>query len=251
MKLPISLVVIAKNEEKSLPQCLASCSWVQDIVVVDSDSSDRTVEVAQKLGARVIVKPWMGFGLQKRFAVEQAKFDWVICLDADEQVSESLQAEILARFEKLDPSTGYYLPRKSYHMGRWITHGGWYPDYQLRLFNRTAGNWNDAPIHEKVIVSKSDRLSEPLYHLLFENLADQINTNNRYSSLQAEQHFSKGQKFNLYKLVIKPWVKFIECYFLKLGFLDGLPGFVIAVGAGYSVFIRWAKVWELERKKNA
>ena len=251
MKLPISLAVIVKNEENNLPQCLASCAWVQDIVVVDSDSTDRTVEVAQKLGARTFQKSWMGFGPQKRFAVEQAKFDWVLCLDADEVLSEALQAEIQNKFNQLDPQTGYLLPRKSYHMGRWITHGGWYPDWQLRLFNRQAGNWNDSQIHEKVVVSKTAKLTKPLFHFLFENLADQINTNNRYSSLQAQEAFKKGQKFSFYKLIIKPWVKFVECYFLKLGLLDGLPGFVIAVGAGYSVFLRWAKVWELERKKNA
>lgn len=246
MQLPLSLVVITKNEEKNLSRCLKSVEGLSDIVVVDSDSTDRTCEFAQKMGARVLKKDWMGFGKQKRYAVEQAKNDWVLCLDADEALSDSLKSEIQNIFSQLDPGTGYLLPRKSFHLGRWIGHGGWYPDYQLRLFNRKHLQWNEEPIHEKVVATKTAALKNPILHYLFEDLRDQIETNNRYSSLLAEKDFKNGKKFSFLKLLIKPKVKFLECYVLKLGFLDGLPGFIIAVGAAYSIFLRWAKLWELE-----
>lgn len=250
MKLPVSLVVITLNEERNIERCLRSVPWASDIVVIDSGSQDRTAELAEKLGARVIQEKWRGFGPQKAFGVSQAQYDWIINLDADEELSPELSDEIQTQFKNLDPETGYLIPRKSKYLGRWILHGGWYPDYQLRLFNRIHSNWDSAPIHEKVIAHKIDKLKKPMHHYVFRQISDHVQTNNRYSGLQADAHFQKGQKFSYFKLIFKPWTKFIECYFLKLGFLDGLPGFIIAIGAAYSVFIRWAKVWELESGLN-
>jgi hypothetical protein len=176
--------------------------------------------------------------------------DWVLNLDADEELSPELQAEIISRFQSLDSQTGYLFPRKSFHMGRWILNGGWYPDRQLRLYHRAFSNWSENQIHERVIVKREESFSKPILHYVFKNLSDQIQTNNRYSSLQAEIQAKRGDRFSLLKLIVKPWSKFLECYFLKQGFRDGLPGFVIAVGAGYSVFLRWAKIWEIERVQN-
>jgi hypothetical protein len=180
--------------------------------------------------------------------VKQAKNDWILSLDADEVISDELKNEIQQRFSALDAKTGYLIPRKSWHLGRWILHGGWYPDYQLRLFNRQHSQWNQALIHEKVIATQTAKFSQPILHYLFEDLADQVETNNRYSGLLAAEHFKKSQKFSYLKIIHKSVFKFFECYFIKKGFLDGFPGFVIAVGAAYSVFIRWAKLWELEQK---
>lgn len=250
MKLPISLIVITLNEERNIERCIRSVPFASDVVVVDSGSQDRTCEIASSLGARVLEKAWMGFGPQKKFATEQARHDWILSLDADEVLSPELAKEIQDRFSTFDPKTGFEMPRKSWHLGRWIQHGGWYPDYQLRFYNRRFSQWPDAMIHERVQAEKVERLQNPLLHYVFVDLADQVNTNNRYSSLLAEKDWQAGKRFSFFKLLIKPWTKFMETYFLKLGFLDGLAGFLISVSAAYSIFLRWAKLNELQRLKK-
>lgn len=247
MKLPLSLVVIAYNEERHIGRCLNSVPFASEIVVVDSGSQDQTAAVCQKMGAKVIQKLWTGYGPQKKFAVDQASHDWVICLDADEELSPELQAEILKKFSSLEPAKAYKIPRVSYYLGRWIWHGGWYPDYQIRLFNRQHSQWNEAQIHEKVIAKEISSLEEPIRHYVFSALKENVETNIKYSHLQAEDWFKQGKKFSLLKLITKPFSKFIECYFLKLGFLDGLAGFVIAIGAAHSLFMRWIRLWELQK----
>ena len=247
MKLPVSVVVITKNAEAHIERCLASVPWASEYLVIDSGSEDATQTRAREAGARVLVEAWQGFGPQKAMAAKNAKFDWILALDADESLSPELSAEIVQQFSNLDPNTAYEMPRQSFHMGRWIKHGGWFPDPQVRLFHRGHSMWDSAQIHEQVVAEKKARFENVLRHYVFEDLFDQIETNNRYSSLQAEELYKKNRAFSLFKLITKPWTKFIECYFLKLGFLDGLPGFVIAVGAGYSVFLRWAKLWEKQR----
>ena len=246
-KLPISLVIITLNEEAHIERCIRSVPFVDDVVVVDSFSTDRTVEIAKSCGARVFQEKWRGFGPQKAFAASQAKNPWVISLDADEALSPELGAEIMECFADLNPEAGYLFPRKSYHLGRWIGHGGWYPDYQLRLFNKDKSQWNSAALHEKVEVTTQIKMKCDLLHWVFDNLSDQVVTNDRYSSLGAQQLNAAGKKFSYFKLLTKPVSKFIECYFFKAGFRDGLPGFIIAVGAGYSIFLRHAKLWEIQR----
>lgn len=249
-KLPISLVIIALNEEARIERCIRSAPFVDDIVVVDSFSTDRTVEVAQQCGARVFQEKWKGFGPQKAFATEQAKNPWVISLDADEALSPELAAEIVEKFANLDPESGYLFPRKSFHLGRWIGHGGWYPDYQLRLFNKEKSHWNSAALHEKVEVKARVPMKAPVLHWVFENLSHQVITNDRYSTLGALQLHEAGKKFSYFKLLTKPVSKFIETYFFKRGFMDGMPGFIISVGAAYSIFLRFAKLWELQRVRK-
>ncbi|MFN7728704.1 MAG: glycosyltransferase family 2 protein [Bdellovibrio sp.] len=253
MKLPISLVVITKNEESNVERCLKSAeTLVSEFLVLDSGSTDQTQNKARALGAQVIEQPWLGFGPQKAMGSRAAKFDWILSLDADEALSPELVAEISAKFSSLDQKTGYEMPRKSFHLGRWILHGGWYPDRQLRLFHRGHSMWNEAIVHEKVECQRKERFESAILHWVFKDLRDQVETNNRYSSLQAEELVAKGQKFSMVKLILKPWSKFIETYFWKCGFLDGVQGFVIAVGAAYSVFLRWSKIWEMQKcpKKN-
>lgn len=250
MKLPISLVVITLNEESNIERCLQSVPFASDIVVVDTFSTDRTVEIAERMGARVYQEKWRGYGPQKAFAVTRAKFDWIISLDADEALSPQLQQEILTKFSSFREEVGYDLPRLSWHLGRWILHGGWYPDFQLRIFHRLHSRWTDAALHEKVEVLSKVRLEHPILHWVFDDLSDQVLTNDRYSTLGAENLAKAGKKFSPLKLIFKPWSKFIECYFIKLGFLDGLPGFIIAVGAAYSIFLRHAKLWELRMRNG-
>jgi glycosyltransferase involved in cell wall biosynthesis len=251
-KLPISLVVITLNEEAHIERCIRSVPFADDVVVVDSFSTDRTVEFAEKAGARVFQEKWRGFGPQKAFAAEQAKNPWILSLDADEALSPELAEEILSKFSTLDSEAGYLVPRKSFHLGRWINHGGWYPDYQLRLFNKDKSSWNSAALHEKVEVKRQLKLQKDLHHWVFDDLSDQVITNDRYSTLGARQLQEKGKKFCYFKLLTKPATKFVETYFFKGGCLDGLPGFIISVGAAYSIFLKFAKLWELERvKKNS
>lgn len=249
MKLSLSVVIIAHNEESRIANCLSSVQWAEDLlVVVDPKTTDRTVEIAKELGARVIVEPWRGFGPQKNFAASQAKFDWVLSLDADEEASPGLSAEIQSSFSSLDEKAAYRIPRSSFHLGRWIRFGGWTPDYQVRLFNRKYSGWNQDLIHERVVADKLLSLRHSILHFLFENLAEQIETNNRYSTLLAEKDYKQGKRFSLVRLIFKPGIKFIETYFWKMGFRDGVAGLVIAVGAAYSIFLRQAKIWEMQSK---
>lgn len=250
-KLPLSLAIITKNEEKNIERCLRSVPFAGDVVIVDSESTDRTLEIAQNLGARVFTEPWKGFGPQKRLAAQKCRYDWVLSLDADEALSENLAQEIQQRFVDLDPRKGYLLPRKSFHLGRWIGYGGWYPDYQLRLFHRQNAQWNLAPIHEKVEAQEKDYFKNEIRHWVFRDLAHQVETNNRYSTLQAQDLFQQGKKFSFFKLLTKPVSKFIETYFWKRGFLDGQAGLIISVSAAYSVFLKWSKLWELQKLKRS
>ena len=260
-KLPISLVVITLNEQNMIEDCLRSAPWCSEMIVYDSGSVDETKKRAQAAGAIVHQGPWEGFGRTKKKAALLAKNDWILFLDADERLSLDLKDEIQRQFSLLDPQKIYYFPRRSYHLGRWIDHGGWYPDFQPRLFHRNHSNWNDAEIHEKLVPlsgaqvpagrpPQSQRFCSDLHHLVFRDLSHQVQTNDRYSTLQAQDLYKSGKRSSVLKLIVKPWVKFAENYFWKQGFRDGLPGFIIAVGSGYSVFLKWAKLWELERRNQ-
>lgn len=247
---PVSLVVITRNAEEHLARCIKSVPFASDIVVVDSGSTDATVQIAKNLGARVFVEEWRGFGPQKRRATELARTDWILSLDADEALSDQAQEELKNLLKQEPEPEAFAFPRLSFHMGRWIRHGGWYPDWQIRLYDRRRANWSEAQIHEKVQALAIERFREPILHWVFKDLSDQVQTNNRYSTLGCETLLEKGRSFSIFNLIVKPIVKFIETYLWKRGYQDGLPGFIIAVGAAYSVFLKWAKLWEHQRIKN-
>ncbi len=258
-KLPISLVVITLNEQKMIGDCLRSVPWCSEKIVYDTGSKDETKSMVQSLGASFVEGIWQGFGKTKKNASMLAQNDWILFLDADERLSPELKDEIQHQFSSLDPQKIYYFPRRSYHLGRWIGHGGWYPDFQPRLFHRQYSNWNDAEIHEKLVPLSSgrtsagrpplnQRMNSDLQHLVFRDLSHQVLTNDRYSTLQAQEMHGSGKRFSFFHLLTKPWIKFVENYFWKQGFRDGLPGFIIAVGSGYSVFLKWSKLWELQRQ---
>lgn len=241
----ISVVIITKNEEANIQRCIESAEWADEIIVYDSGSMDKTVEIANKLGVKVTSGNWKGFGPTKSYATSLATYDWILSIDADEAISSELKNEILQKRGQLNPEVGYLIPRLSYFLGRWICHGGWYPDYQLRLFHRKFSGWDAELIHEKVKSKTTEKLSNNLNHYVFKDLEHQVNTNNRYSTLQAIEMKKKGRGPSWSHLLTKPLVKFLECYFWKLGLLDGWPGFVIAVNAAYSVFMKWSKLKEL------
>lgn len=263
-RLPLSLAIITLNEADNIERCIRSVPFASEIVVVDSGSSDDTVKIAESLGARVVFEPWKGFRAQKQFATQLCTNDWVLSLDADEALSMEAAEEVLSLFggagshrseqiSILSDCDGFEFPRLSWNLGRWIKHGGWYPDLQLRLYHRMKASWQGGEhVHERVSAGKVLRLKGPLLHWPFSTHAEQVATNNRYSGLGAQDLLHRGKKFRLYKLILKPLTKFIETYLIKRGFLDGLPGFIISVGAAYSVFLKFVKLWELQKasKKN-
>ena len=247
-KTPLSLAIICLNEAANIERCIRSVPFASDVVVLDSRSTDRTREIAVALGARVFDEEWRGFRAQKQRAVDLCAHDWVLSLDADECLSAASAQEIEVLLKCPLAGDGFEFPRLSWTLGRWIRHGGWYPDWQLRLFNRKRASWQGGEhVHERVSAENVSRLREPIEHYPFENLAEQIATNNRYSGLGATEIFTRGRKFSLVKLIWKPISKFLETYLVKRGFMDGLPGFIISVGAAYSVFLKFAKLWELQR----
>lgn len=249
-KRPISLVIITLNEEENIARCIESVPWADEVIVLDSESSDKTREIAASLGATVYTQKFLGFRDQKQKATDLAKNDWVLALDADEALSLALSQEILHTFDTTPIQDGYKMPRLSFHLGKWIKHGGWYPDRQLRFFNRKQAKWGGGHVHEKIECQNVGTLQNNLLHYVFKDLSHQVEANNRYSSLGAQDLFDRGKKFCFAKLIFKPISKFLETFVWKLGFLDGLPGFVISVGAAYSVFLKFAKLKELEQQKK-
>ncbi len=248
---PLSLAIITLDEEANIERCIRSVPWADDVVVVDSGSRDRTCEIAESLGARVFKEAWRGYRDQKSRATELCRHDWVLSLDADEALPDASRAELERVFAAgtltAGAVDGFEFPRLSFHMERWIRHGGWYPDWQLRLFHRGRAKWGAGHVHERVAAAAVQRLREPIHHWPFDDLAEQVRTNNDFPALGARDLFERGRRFSAISLVFKPWSKFMETYLLKRGFLDGMPGFIIAVGAAYSVFLKFAKLRELER----
>ncbi|MBI3543155.1 MAG: glycosyltransferase family 2 protein [Deltaproteobacteria bacterium] len=243
--------MIALNEERDLPRCLESLKFCDEVLVIDSGSADRTVEVARQHGAKVIVEPWRGYGGQKNFAHSRATGDWVLNVDADEVITPELRAEILAEVRSAQSAAGYAVARKTYYLGRWIRHGGWYPNYVTRLVRRQSGSWTEPNVHEELLVTGELRqLANPMLHYTFSDIADQVRTNMRYARQGALDLKTKGAPSSLVKLLLKPLGKFLETYFLKAGFLDGLAGFIISVNAAHSMFLKYAYLLEMSRAEE-
>ena len=252
MSIKISVAIITFNEEKNIKRCINSVSKLADeIVVVDSLSSDNTCSIAKSLNATVINQKFLGHIAQKQLAVDNCKNNWILSLDADEEISEELEKSIMNLINNALEYDAYSLNRVSFHLGAWIRHGGWYPDKKIRLFNKTKAYWGGYNPHDKVIVNGiTGHLQGDLLHYVFKDLRQNIDTNNSYSSIMAEDLYKDNKKFSYIKFFLKPLGKFLESYIYKRGFLDGMPGFIIAVGASYSMFLKFAKLWELERKLN-
>jgi glycosyltransferase involved in cell wall biosynthesis len=247
---PLSVVLVVHNAEAQLPACLASVPFADEVVVVDSGSSDGTAACAGQHGARVVQRDWMGFGLQKQFAVAQARNDWVLCLDADERVSPELERSIRAALEA-PVAPVYRMRRRNRFLGRWLSHGEGYPDWSTRMFDRRNAAWSDDPVHEKVLYSVTPgTLAGDLLHESAEDIANYLQKQNRYSTLAAQQLFERGHNGGAFQLVLSPFVRFTKFYILRLGFLDGLPGLVHTSIGCASSFMKYAKLIELTRTRN-
>ncbi len=244
---PISATVITYNEERNIAEALQSLSWIDEIVVVDSGSSDATLEICRKFTNRIIHRDWTGYVDQKNFAVEQASHNWIFSIDADERSSPELCIEIQELARKGLRKPGYKIPRAAFFMGRWIRHGDWYPDYQLRLFDRKCGKWEGGRVHESVKTSeKPEFLHGEIYHFTYRSLSDYLKRLEIYSNLAAFDYLQQGKSATLLKLFGNPTAAFVKTYLLKRGFLDGTPGFAVAVMGAVSVFFKYAKLYELK-----
>jgi glycosyltransferase involved in cell wall biosynthesis len=248
-KKTISVAVIAKNEVDRIGRLLKSTAFADEVIVVDSGSTDGTQALCERMGARVIFNPWPGYAEQKDFAMEQTQSEWILNLDADEEVSETLADEILEALRHANAQVqGFSMPRLSRYLGRWIKHGGWYPDYKVRLVRSGSGSWSRDPLHEKLLVEgKVERLSQPILHHVYRGIADQVSTINKFSDIYAGSRKPGNSGFVLAG-VGHCLGKFLECYVWKLGLLDGIPGLIIAMNSAWYVFLKHAKVWESGRQ---
>ena len=250
----ISAVIITFNEEDKIADAIKSVEWADEILVVDSESADQTRKIAKQLGATVIVQKWLGFSKQKQFAVDSAGNDWIFSLDADERVSDDLKREItrIKNFPASELADGYRISRLSFYMNRPIRHGGWYPDWQIRFFNRKKGRWSDAVIHESVVMAektKTAKLKADILHLSVENAAHHHRMiGERYAPFAAKQMFQRGRQTSVLNVVFAGFIAFFRTYFIKAGFLDGFAGFCIARFAAHHAFLKHLLLLEMQNK---
>ena len=266
----LSVVIITHNEEANLARTLESVKpLVSDgkgeVVIVDSGSTDRTIEIAKSFGTKVFIEEWKGYAAQKNSAIDKATGDWVLSLDADEEVGDVAREFILlvlsGSHADLNSSSGFWFSRRNYFLGRWIRHGGFYPDSKMRMFSRGSGRFENRTVHEDVKLQPDQRAYDPvlhydlggrfdLIHHSYPTLSDYIDHMNRYSSLGAEMVVGKGRvPFSVLNIVLRPLATFVYNYFFRLGFLDGREGLLLHLNHAVYVSWKYAKAWELSRKK--
>ena len=249
----ISATIITFNEAANIGDACKSLSWADEIIVVDSGSTDQTRQIAADSGARVITREWPGFAAQKQFATELAAHDWVFSLDADERVSDELKASIanLREAPETELADGYRIPRRSYYQGRWIRGGGWYPDWQLRLFRKSRGRWEPRHIHESVKLDSGARVAKLSGNILHYSVRDSAHHHRmigeRYAPLAAQQMFAEGRQTSALKIATAAPSAFIGSYLLKGGFRDGLAGITIASFAAHHAFLKHVMLWEKQK----
>lgn len=247
---PVSAVLITLNAAGQLEACLSSLSFADEIVIVDSGSADATVEIAERHGARVIRQEWLGFGPQKQFAVSQARHDWVFCIDADERVTPELAGAIGSAIVD-QGCRAYRVARCNRFLGRYLRHGEGYPDWNLRFFHRGHARWSDDRVHEHVLTSEAvGLLIGDLLHDSAENLESYLAKQNRYTSLAAEGALAAGKRVGVGRLVLSPVFRFIKFYFLRRGFLDGMPGLVHTLIGCMNSFTKYAKMLDLQQRQR-
>ncbi len=248
----ISACITTFNEELNIRRCLESLRWCDEIVVVDSFSSDRTVEICREYTERVYQHKWLGYIGQKNLIREMAVNDWILFVDADEEVSPALREEIKSELAANSGSiAGYQFPRMVNYLGRWIRHGEWYPDIKLRLFLKQKGHSGGTEPHDQVIVDGGVKtLRGKLYHYTYADVHDHVETMNRFSSITAQEKFRAKSRFRWVDFMIRPPFRFLKAYVLRGGFLDGRRGFLIALVSAFGVCMKYAKLWELENAQD-
>lgn len=245
----LSVTVITLNEEKNLRKCLESVAFADEVIISDSESQDRTLSIAREFTDKVFQEPWQGFARQKNLAQEKAQGPWILNIDADERVTPELKEEILSAIQKDPPYAGFKIPRKNFFCGQWIRHGGWYPNYQLRLYQKEAGSFALREVHEQVVVKgRVGTLKAPLEHYTYDSISDYLKRMDRYSDLSARQYLQEGKKVSWPEILFRTKYTFFRMWILQKGFLDGAKGLVLAVLYSYYTFVKYAKLKEISNK---
>lgn len=245
----VAALVLAYNEEENIEECLESIKWIDEIIVIDSYSKDKTVDLSRKYTNKVYQRKFDNFSSQRNFGLEQIESEWVLVIDADERVSPELRIEILETL-KNPKAEGYRIPRKNYFLGKWIKYAGWYPDYTLRLFKVNSNRFNGL-VHEDIqIKGKVGRLREAFLHYTYKELSQFIKKTDQYTTLDAQDMFRHNREFKLSDILIRPSWRFIKMYILKRGYRDGIYGFILSGLYFFYGFIKYAKLWE-EKKNNS
>ena len=246
MAVPVTATVITFNEAANIEAALASLSWADEIIVVDSESTDTTAAIARKFTDKVIVRPWPGYVAQKNFAAEQASHDWIFSLDADERVTPELASEVKATLAREPRAAGYRVPRVTFHLGRWMRSTDWYPDYQLRLYDRRRARWAGKYVHESVKADGPvEYLRSELQHYAYRDQAHHLETMDRYTTLAVKQMFEEGRRAGFLHLMVHPPAAFFRNYVLRGGFRDGKAGLIVSAMNARYVRLKFAKLWEL------
>lgn len=245
----VSVTIITLDEAEHIGAAIDSATWADEIVVVDSGSTDNTVDIAFAKGATVLIRAWSGYVDQKNFAAERASNDWIFSLDADERIPPALTTEVQALVSREPSKRGYRVPRVSFHLGRWIRTTDFYPDFQTRLYDRRAARWRGKYVHESVSVDGAvGQLRHDLEHYSYRDLRDQLDRINHYTSLAARQMQEAGRRAGPLDLLVHPPAAFLRNYVLRRGILDGSVGLTVSLVNAYSVFLKFAKLWELQQE---
>lgn len=247
----LSVIVITKNEAHNISECLKNVRWADEIIVVDAESKDNTIARAKLFTEKIFIKPWMGFAAAKQFALEQCNGEWILWLDADERVLPELAEEIQTLMKSGSKHAAFMVSRRAYFLGRWIKHSGWYPGRVVRLFRKVKGRFNSAAVHEGLEIDGTiGTLRHDLLHFTDPNIYHYFSKYNRYTTLAADEAHGKGKKSRMSDLMIRPFWLFLKMYFLRLGFLDGIQGFILALFSSSYVFTKYAKLREKEFKQQ-
>lgn len=248
----VSVIIITKNEERNIKECLESVKWAEEIIIVDAQSTDNTTDIAREFTDKIYVREWEGYGKTKNFAISLCKNEWILSLDADERVSSELREEIIQKLANPKPEVvGFSIPRRTKFLGRWINHCGWYPQRVVRLFRRGHGYFSLDKVHEKLIIDgKIELLNTDILHFSYRSISDYISKLNRYTELAYEDMNVKEKRFSLLNLLINPLWTFARMYFINLGFFDGLAGFILCILSSFYVFVKYAKLYELSIRRE-
>lgn len=246
--MPLTATIITKNEARHIEGAIASVRWADEVLVVDSGSTDDTVALAERAGARAIVREWPGYAAQKNFAAGEAKHDWILSLDADERVTPDLAEVVRSRLVSEPAEAGFRMPRVTWHLGRWWRTTDWYPDYQLRLYDRRRARWRPRRVHESVEADGPvGTIERELEHYAYRDLSHHLQTMDRYTTLAAEDMYEQGRRAGVLDLAVHPPAAFLRNYILRRGFSAGAAGFIVSAMNAHYVFLKFAKLWALER----
>ena len=250
MKLTVTL--ITRNEAANIAAALESVAWADEVIVVDSGSEDGTVAIAKRYATRVEVREWRGYSAQKNLAADLANHDWILSVDADERVTPALAQEIRALMDRGPEQRGYRISRVTWYLGRWLHSTDWYPDYQLRLYDRRSGRWNGRRVHESFELQGTPGvLQHHLEHYAYRDVSDHVTSIDHYTTLAAEQWIEEGRRTSLLELLVHPPAAFVRNYLLRRGFTDGMPGFLVSSLNSYYVFMKLVKLWELQHRVSS